>query len=144
MNKKTFIFLALAFSLAHAAQGQLANISTRGHVGKDQQVLIAGFILDQPATVIIRGLGPSLETSGVTDTLANPVLALYDMTGATPQLLWSNDDWQDVTEPFGALAPAFPKESAIYIQLPAGKYTAILGGISGTEGMALVEVYLIQ
>jgi len=146
MNTKTLAALGALALLCSHSQAQLVNISTRGHVGVGQQSLIAGFILTAPATIVIRGLGPSMEPSGVTDTLQDPVLSLFkhdDQTGEeTP--LWSNNNWQDVTEPFGDLAPGNPKEAAIRVTLQPGRYTCVLAGMGNTEGMALIEVYQVQ
>ena len=74
--------------------------------------------------------------------LANPTLELYDESGA---LIASNDDWQQspqVNEIIAStIAPSNAHESAIVATLPAGGYTTILRGVSGTTGVALVEGY---
>ena len=51
----------------------LLNISTRLQVGADDNVLIGGFILQGtvPKRVLIRAIGPSLETFGVSGALAD-------------------------------------------------------------------------
>ena len=55
-------------------------------------VRIGGFILQgsTPKTVLIRAVGPTLASSGVSGVLANPKLDLY--SGST--VIDSNDDWQ--------------------------------------------------
>jgi hypothetical protein len=78
---------------------------------------------------------------------ANPTLELRDGDGA---LLQSNDDWMDAPNRQeiidSTLAPTNDLESAILMTLPAGnsRYTAIVRGVNGTTGIALVEVYSLQ
>ena len=138
----------------------LANISTRLSVGTGDNVMIAGFIPIESATaskqsvppkrVLIRALGPSLAGMGVTDVLADPILKLYDGTGAE---IAENDNWMD-NDPATVQAikdtgipPSNDLESALLLPLavsppsaPAG-YTAILSGVGGGTGNGLVEVY---
>ena len=38
-------------------------------------------------------------------------------------------------------APTDPRESALLITLNPGAYTAIVSGVGGTTGVAIVEVY---
>ncbi|MGI8437917.1 MAG: ScyD/ScyE family protein [Chthoniobacterales bacterium] len=127
----------------------LANISARGLVQTGDNVLIGGFILNagtQSSNVIVRGLGPSLTTSGLSGVLADPTIDLRDSSG---NRLAFNNDWQD--EPVAAarisaagLAPTDAREAAIYATLAPGSYTAILGGHGGTTGVGLVEIYHLQ
>ena len=108
-------------------------------------VLIGGLIVtgNAPKNVAVRGIGPSLETLGIADPLADPTLELRAANGA---LLAQNDDWQD--DPVQAaqltalgLALQDPNESGIVATLQAAtSYTAILAGNGGT-GVGLVEIY---
>ena len=41
------------------------------------------------------------------------------------------------------LAPSDNRESAIMMTLPPGTYTAIVRGVNGTTGVALVEAYAL-
>ena len=134
------------YDLDTAAMSKLANLSTRAFVGTSSSVVIAGFVLgnnngnDQ---VVVRGLGPSLSSFGVSNTLPDPTLELRDQNGV---LLASNNDWQDDATQAAAittagLAPSNPKESAIAATLPPGLYTAVLAGLNNTTGVGLVEVY---
>src|SRR5262249_12432829 len=63
--------------------GKLANISTRAHVDTGDNALIGGFIIKGPQSQrnVIRALGPSLSSSGVTGALSNPTLDLYNGDG---------------------------------------------------------------
>ena len=58
--------------------------------------MIGGFIItgNAPKRVIIRGLGPSLASSGLTDLINDPTLQLF---GAGGQIAF-NDDWKDLQE----------------------------------------------
>jgi len=122
----------------------LANISTRGSVGIGDNVLIGGFIVGDVAnsTVIVRALGPSLASFGVTHPLSDPTLTIYDSNGT---LIASNDDWQDNNNSIlvqrNRLAPPNPAEPALVLHLPAGAYTAIVRGANNRQGVGLVEVY---
>ncbi|MEO6872574.1 MAG: peptidylprolyl isomerase [Chthoniobacterales bacterium] len=126
----------------------LANISTRGLVGTNQDALIGGFIVlgDAPKRVAIRALGPSLSSAGLTNVLADPTLDLYNGEGA---VIATNNNWKDAAnfqEVIDAgLAPTEPNESVILATLPAtptgSAYTAVIQGAGGTGGIGLVEVY---
>ena len=135
---------------ANTAQtSQLGNISTRGFVRTGSNVMIGGFILggnSDNTRVAVRGLGPSLSQSGLTNVLADPTLELRNSNGV---LLIPNDNWQD--DPVSAaqltangLAPTDPKESGIFTTLALGAYTAILAGKNGGIGVGLVEVYNVH
>jgi hypothetical protein len=126
---------------------QALNISTRGLVGTGDNVLIGGFIITgtAPKTVVLRALGPSLSDFGLSGLLADPVLNVYNSSGA---LVATNDNWQSdpnasIVESNG-LAPANPAESALARSLPPGSYTVIVTGKDPTPGIALVEVYDIE
>jgi N-acetylneuraminic acid mutarotase len=138
-------------STAAPAPGSLGNVSTRLQVGTGNNVLFAGFIIQGNAskTVLIRSAGPSLASFGVPGVLGNPQLELHD----TSNTIGTNDNWQ-TTQLGGVItsdqvaaiqnsgaAPADPAEPAIIATLPAGGYTAIVQGVSGTQGVATVEVY---
>ncbi len=123
----------------------LDNISTRGAIQASNDPMITGFIIanggDQ--TVVVRGLGPSLQDLGLSG-LSDPRLDLYDGQGT---LLASNDNWQDTQASdieAAGLAPSDPLEAAILITLPRGAYTAVLSPVGGMmHGVALAELYKI-
>jgi hypothetical protein len=107
--------------------------------------LIGGFIVGGPGSgkIVVRALGPSLATFGISHALQNPRLDLYDANGN----IASNDDWATTTsgESIPApLQPAHAQESALCLSLAPGQYTAIVRGKGTTTGVALVEVYNIQ
>lgn len=148
-GQTTGVGLVEVYDNDQAADSQLANLSTRGFVQTGNNVMIGGFILggDTGDTqVAIRGIGPSLTQSGLSNVLADPTLELHDSNGTT---LVSNDNWQD--DPASAsqlaingLALQNNLESGIFTVLPPGAFTAILAGKNGGTGIGLVEVYNLQ
>jgi hypothetical protein len=134
---------------ASPSSSELSNLSTRGFVLTDDNVMIGGFILGGSAgntAVVVRGIGPSLAQFGLTPLLADPGIELYDGNGT---ILIANDDWQD--NPAQAaqlvsvgLAPQDTKESAVFMSLPPGAFTAILGGANRGTGIGLVELYNVH
>jgi photosystem II stability/assembly factor-like uncharacterized protein len=136
------------YDVNQGADARLANISTRGLVQTGSNVMIGGFILGggDNAQVALRGLGPSLGQFGLSPVLADPTLELHDSNGI---LLISNDDWQNDSASAAqlsahGLAPGDSKESAIFVSLPAGAFTAVLGGKNGGTGLGLVEIYNVH
>src|SRR5438105_119569 len=123
---------------------RLGNVSTRGHVGTGDNILIGGLIVggSAPKPVVVRALGPTLTQFGVTGVLADPNLELRDLNG---NLLEANDDWQQSPEAATisaeGMAPLNAKESAMAPTLSPGNYTALVSGVGGTTVTALVEVY---
>jgi probable HAF family extracellular repeat protein len=153
VNGGTGVGIVEVYDLEANSGSLLANISTRGFVQTEDNVMIGGFIVvAQPTRVIIRAIGPSLTQFGVPDALANPQLELHDTTSTIAR----NDDWQ--TTQIGGiitsdqvaeiqnsqLAPTNSAESAIIGTLQPGSYTAIVRGVNNTTGNALVEVYALQ
>ncbi|MBS0657352.1 MAG: delta-60 repeat domain-containing protein [Verrucomicrobia bacterium] len=124
--------------------GRLVNVSTRAQVGLGDQIMIGGFVLQGTGTrrVAIRALGPSLTALRVPDALANPSLRLVDAAGVT---VLENDDWLDSgaaeTVAAAGLTPGDARESALVATLGPGAYTALVRGVGGTTGVALVEIY---
>ena len=103
---------------ADPANSKLGNISTRGHVGTGNDVLIGGFIILQAQTknVVVRAIGPS---SGVPGALANPTLELHNGNGA---LLATNDNYSyDYYVSLYHVVPPDTRESAIFSHPCAGK-----------------------
>ncbi len=122
---------------------KLRNISARGPVGTGQNVLIAGFIVSgsQPKKVIVRALGPSLSTLGVSGALADPTIAIFNSSNV---VVASNDNWgstQEAQIAASGVAPSNDLESAIIATLPPGSYSAVVSGRNGGIGIGLVDVY---
>jgi hypothetical protein len=147
-DRGTGVGLVEIYDANSATDSELANISTRGFVLTGDDVMIGGFILggNNNTQVAVRGLGPSLASSGLSPVLANPTLALHDSNGAT---LVSNDNWQDNPTQAAQLTDhglALPDvhESGIFQSLPPGAFTAILAGDNGGTGIGLIEIYNVH
>ncbi|MGI8891660.1 MAG: alpha/beta fold hydrolase [Chthoniobacterales bacterium] len=120
----------------------LLNVSTRVNVQSGEGVMIGGFVIsgDVAKKVTLRAIGPSLNNQGVTQTLADPVLELYNSSG---KLVAQNDNCSALSPdriPEG-FKPADGRESIITTRLPKGSYTAVLRGANGSTGIALFELY---
>jgi hypothetical protein len=137
-----------------AATPKLINIATRGRVGTGDDMLIAGIVVtgNSAKRVLVRAVGPTLATFGITGALADPVLKVI----AGSKVLAGNDDWGsplnigDATAPevmfatvsVGAFAlPAASRDAALLVTLPPGNYSAQVSGKGGATGAALVEIY---
>jgi len=139
-NNGTGLGVVEVYDLDRTAASMLANISTRGLVQTDPNVLIAGTIVvgQDSQKVILRGIGPSLNISG---KLADPTMELRDGNGA---LIRSNDNWRSDQEAeiiATTIPPSDDLESAIVQTLTPGTYTAVLRGVNNTTGIAVVEAY---
>ena len=138
------IGLVELYDISPLSNSTLGNMSTRGSVGTLDNVLISGFIIGDvdSATVVVRAIGPSLASYGVSGVLSDPTLTIYDSNGS---VIASNDNWQDdpnaILVQKNGLTPPNAMESALVLHLPAGAYTAIVRGADGATGNALIEVY---
>jgi len=138
------IGLVELYDVSPLSNSKLVNMSARASVGTVDNVLISGFIVGEveSATVVVRALGPSLASFGVSGVLSDPVLTIYDSKGSA---IATNDNWHDANNATdiqrNGLAPPNAIDSAIMLHLPAGSYTAIVRGANAATGNALVEVY---
>jgi len=148
------VVLVEAYDAALGAAGPaLVNASARGFVGTGDGVMIAGFVISGSGNqqLLIRGVGPTLSTLGLTTgLLAQPTLSIYQ--GGT--LLATSANWGGASNAaqvaaaavrVGAFAlPSGSTEGALLVTLPAGIYSAEVSGVGSTTGTALVELYAIQ
>ena len=128
---------------------RLANLSIRATAGSEAQTLIIGFTIGgagatEAKPLLIRGAGPALGAFGVSDSLADPVLSLFE--GST--MIATNDDWgndpQVVSRGNAVGAFAFAsgsRDSALLSTIAPRGYTVQLTGKAAANGVALVEVY---
>jgi len=129
---------------------KLISVSTRGNVGSGDNALIVGLAITGNAAkrVLIRGVGAALGDFGVSGTLGDPILSLYNKDGV---VIAQNDNWSSGTDAAAIAAAAsqvqaFPlvqgsKDAALLLYLAPGSYTAIVRGVGDTTGVALVEAY---
>ena len=134
----------------------IVNLSNRGFVGSGDAVMIAGFVLSglEAQTLLVRAVGPALESFGVGDVLVDPVVTIYrHLPGDPPieQAVLMNDNWSENpdavrTALIADQVHAFPltagsKDAAFVVTLPPGVYSAVARGNAGGTGVVLVEVY---
>jgi hypothetical protein len=134
-----------------AAGAKLVNASTRAFVGTGEQVLIPGFVISGSGSVrlLVRAVGPALAGFGVAGTLADPQLTLYRGNTAVA----ANDNWSSAVNAadiasaatqVGAFAlTSASRDAAVLTSLEAGSYTAVVSGVGGATGTALVEIYVV-
>lgn len=144
------MFAGLLGGVACGADGaefghRLVNLSTRAQVAAGDGALIAGFVVGEgaPKTVLIRAAGPALGHFGVPGALVDPRIVVVD---AAQREVASNDAWSPTVGPAADLVGAFPfapgsRDAALVATLAPGAYTAIVTGVNGGMGAALVEVY---
>jgi hypothetical protein len=127
---------------------RISNISTRGQIASGD-AMIAGFVIsgDVRKRVLIRAVGPTLSSFGLSGVLADPKIDVF----ADGTLIASNNDWTEravaaqvssVSSAVGAF-PLTPngKDAATVLQLPPGSYTVQVSGVGSSAGTALVEIY---
>jgi sugar lactone lactonase YvrE len=126
---------------------RLSNISTSALVGSVN--LVAGFVIGGTTseTLLIRGVGPGLAPLGITNPLSNAMLTVY---GSGSSFIASNNGWSTSNQAqlsatftqIGAFAlTPGSNDSALLVTLAPGSYTAIVTGVGGATGTALVEIY---
>jgi hypothetical protein len=143
----TGIGIVEAYDMNLTAASKLANISTRGFVDVDDNVMIAGLIVlpndGANLRILARALGPTLSDFGVPNALADPTLDLVNSDGA---VMRSNNNWQDDPQQrteieAAGLAPNYEEEAALVETVAPGSYTAIVRGNGASTGVGLVEAY---
>jgi hypothetical protein len=155
------VALAEIFDASDATGGTrppLVNLSTRGYVDTGEAQMGAGFVIAGPIDkrVLVRAVGPTLGSLGVTSALRDPTLTVYK----SETIVARNDDWEIALPLAGVVKPAGPEEipaataasgafalpagsrdSALVLVLAPGAYTALVSGANGATGVALIEVY---
>jgi len=125
-------------------EDDLRNVSTRLEVRTGGDVAIAGFMVESTQQILVRALGPTLQSFGVTAVLADPIIELHDGNGT---LIASNDNWKTTQQSAISAtgkAPPNDAESAILRTLNQGNYTMVVRGKNNTTGIALVEAYALD
>ncbi len=136
---------------AGSGAGGIVNASTRAFVGTGEAVLIPGFVVGGSGALrlLVRAVGPGLAAFGVAGALADPTLTVFRDGAAVA----TNDNWSAATNSAeiaaaaantGAFALALgSRDAAVLITLAPGAYTAVVSGVGGSTGTALVEVYAL-
>jgi hypothetical protein len=136
------------------------NISTRGHITTGEGAIMGGFVIsgNTPNRVLVRAVGPTLESFGVAGVLNDPVLRVYQNSVMIAQ----NDNWEaplpvsaSQSAASGAEVAAaakrvgaFPyatgsRDAAVVVILAPGTYTADVRGATNAAGSGLLEIYQI-
>lgn len=137
-----------------AREGQrLLNVSTRARIDAAQPVVVSGFVIEPgPASVgvLVRAVGPTLASFGVTDALAAPQLRVLDADAAgrtvAPAGPWTLPALAPLStaETAAQRVGAFPlgaRDAAQFYLLQPGAYTAHVSSADGSAGTVLIEVY---
>jgi TonB family protein len=139
------LLLALGPALAWP-DSRLTNVSVRSSAGTGASTLIVGFTIGGAGSkrLLLRGVGPTLGTFGVTGVVTDPELRLFNSASAA---ITGNDNWDSTSTigPVGDSVGAFrlpnnSRDAALLLDLAAGSYSAHLLANSG-PGIALVEGY---
>jgi hypothetical protein len=143
---------SLTISIAPLAYARIANFSVRAMSGVGSDTLIAGFVVSTGAkSLLLRGVGPTLATFGITSPLDDPLLTL-DSSGIE---VATNSSWETSSSgqaqgplitaadtQVGAFAlPAGSADAALIAPLNGGDYTASVLSPNGSSGVALMEIY---
>ncbi len=132
------------------ASPRFVNLSSRANVEGGDGLIVVGFVVAGAGhtTLLLRGVGPTLEQFGVVDFLRDPVIELY--AGAT--VIAGNDNWrtgtasdlarlEEARQSVGAFALSSPSDAALLVTLPAGSYTLQVRGAANGTGIALAEIH---
>lgn len=143
----TGVAIVEVFEMDHP-DNPLVNISTRAKALNGNDAMIAGFVIQGTGSqaVVVRARGPSLAGfSGIPNPLSDPMLTLVRSSDQT--IVAANDNWHDAPNAAditaSGFAPSMDAESAILVTLPAGAYTAVVTGVGGATGTAIVEVFRV-
>jgi hypothetical protein len=127
---------------------RLANLSTRQRLASGDNTTITGFIVKGtvPKRLMVRALGPSLASTGLSGLAMHPMIELHDSAGA---IVSENEGWtdnynrQEISDT--GIAPTDENEPVILAKLPVGEagsaYTVTLHGHDSDSGTALLELY---
>lgn len=135
------------------ASARFVNLSSRARVETGEGLIVVGFVVAGPgnATLLLRGVGPTLAQFGVTDFLRDPAIELY--AGSTR--IAANDNWrgldageiarlEEARVAIGAFALNSASDAALLVTLPAGSYTLQVRGAGDQSGIALAEIHEVS
>lgn len=120
---------------------RLANLSVRTNAAAGQTVIVGFTLSPGSKQVLLRAVGPGLAPFGLSDTLADPLIVVYDPQG---RRAGENDDWTNLAGTFTAVGafplPAGSRDAALITQLIGGQsQTAHIPASS--NGLVLIEAY---
>lgn len=127
---------------------RLVNLSARGQVETGENQLIAGFVTSGgPKSILVRCVGPTLATQGVTTPVLDPQLTLV-APNRPAFVAVTNNDWSQGTATAALFArlgaqplPVGSADAAFVQTLGPGPYSALASDTLGLGGIGLVEIY---
>ncbi len=144
------IVLLEVYDADTAPTSKLVNVSVRTNASAGADALIMGMSLQGTGkrTLLVRGVGPTLASFGVTNAITNPELTIFD---TNQRSVLANDDWSNAdfvyellqaTEFVGAFAlGAGTGDAATLSLLDPGNYTIQITPTDNNDGEALAEIY---
>jgi hypothetical protein len=120
---------------------RLSNLSVRAAMASGQTLIVGFSVSGGNRSILVRGVGPTLASFGVSAAMADPRLELYDGGVRVAE----NEDWGSGA----ALSNAFSSVGAFAL-VANSKDAALLQSVDGTRsvqlkgtgpGVALVELY---
>lgn len=122
---------------------RLVNLSTRLEVGSGDRVAIAGFVIqgDRDKPIVVRALGPTLGSFGVSNPLSRPKLRILNADGVEVTRGRTRAEGSDLGLYVRSLSPPDEQEPACATLLSTRAFTAIVESADGSSGVALLEVY---
>jgi len=146
----TGVGLLEVYDLDLTSSAHLSNLSARALVKAEGQ-LVAGYVVSGSGSkqLLLRAMGPSLSSLGITNALAQPILRLFD---ASSTELERNQGWE--SHPNASLLQAasnrvgaYPTlthgnlDSALLLTQPVALRTAQIDNKGSTAGVVLAELY---
>lgn len=140
-------------TVAAPAPGPLTNLSVRASTRGAAAPLIVGCVMQGTKPVLVRGIGPSLATFGITNAISDPRIDIFSTTAGVTTVVAANNDWgtpintatvgslQQTFVAVGAFSLVTSSLDAALITLFAGAQTLHVVDARGASGVALVEVY---
>jgi hypothetical protein len=145
--------LAEVYDASEVSGGpRLVAVSSRSPVGAPGNIPIAGFSItgNAPSLVLIRAVGPGLEPFGLNGFIVQPTISVVrDGQNIAVGAAWDQGESLGTLVSLSQSVGAFDLEpgaadASILLFLPPGVYTAQVNGIGGTQGIVLLEVYLVE
>lgn len=132
-------------AIVRGSSSKAVNLSSRSDVTTSSPIT-AGFVIggSQAQTVLIRAAGPSLSEFGVANPLSNVQLQLFQAGGTEPLVTSQvvTTQAKELAVEVGAFALTEGAEDATIVAVLApGAYTAVVSGVDGATGNAIVEIY---
>ncbi len=127
----------------------LSNLSARMPAGSGDATSIAGFVVAEPTTMLVRAVGPELQQWGVEEWLRTAGLRVFDAAGG--QLSAPGLGQDAASAAMGVQVGAFPLDNVqgqsqgstgLMATFEPGRYSVHLRGDAGPKGnIGLLELY---